>query len=365
MTSEALLQQGRDFRKGGSIDEAIECFAKAVESKMTLLESEVSIELADYLIEYADALLTKEESNTTDFLGAFADRNGSVDGNDATEAGTLDRLDSARLDDGVPDDGDAEDESPSDIQLAWESFEHARLCLMSADCLDDTRRVQQLSFIHCRLGDIQALQEQFSDSIADYALSVEFAIKSNATPRKSAGLLVSLCQTIQAFIMSSEDYKAASVASPPKGSDDLLLNMDEKLRSVFQSIASTYSLSVPPESTTSQPRAKLIPILARDGFLLAHALLMKTANEDKGTLQEDIQSTMEEISSCANDCEVAQVGLLPPNHHQFAAPSTDNSSEVVVVQVKRKVNHDVISEGEPVEKLPKDNSRADKARVVD
>ena len=366
---DSLLRQGREYRRAGRIDDAIEFFARAVESKMELLETEISVDLSDYLIEYADALLLKEETNSTEFLANQGGGSGRNEGSDADQEGTLSRLDSARLEDGNLLDGEGEDEdSLSDLQLAWESFEHAKLCLMSVGASGTSdRQFKQLSFVHCRLGDIQALQEQFSDSVVDYGLSVEFAIKGGENPRKIAGLIVSLCQTIQVFIMSSDEYKSALNTAVTDTDQDLLVNLDRKIREVFRTVSTTFSLApIEPENVSSN---KLVPLLARDGFLLANALLTKSAEQTSET-DQDIKTTMEEITSLAQECsQVEPVASLQVSgtSHGFHAPS--NTTEVVVVPVRRRQAVQNDAQDEPPSKMAKtdDNqgNRADKATIID
>ena len=357
--AEFLLQHGREHRKSGRIDEAIECFARAVELKMQKIDSEISPLLGDYLVEYADSLLVKEETDSTSFLGH---RNGQEDPEQDNERGTRDRLDSALLDD-IPE-GDIEDsDNLSDIQLAWESFEHAKLCLTCEDSIkeNETRRFKQLSFVHCRLGDIQALQGQFLDSISDYGVSIDFAIKAQETTRKIAGLIVSLCQTIQVLIMSSDEYKALVVTD----SDDVLRTLHARIRKVFHSVVTNYE-TVSPVQISDPERPKLIPLLARDGFLLANSLLeksMKQGNVEKS----EIQSSIDEISHCVEECVSMETlnqsssGLATTG---FSAPSSEHAA-VVVVPVKRKVAQSDANEP-PNKQVKGDNeNRADKARIVD
>ena len=177
-----LLRAGKLLRTEGKLDDAIEMLARSVEAKMNEEGTEISGGLAEYLIEYADALLCKEEANSTEFLAptGAAGAGGSDD-----EEGTMPRLDSGRVDQPAGEE-EEEDEVLTDLQLAWESFEHARLCLLSKP--DDITRMTDLSFAHCRLGDIQALQDQFSASIADYGESIEYAMAAQLPARKIAGL---------------------------------------------------------------------------------------------------------------------------------------------------------------------------------
>lgn len=367
--SDVLLRQGREQRRAGRLDDAIESFARAVESKMETIDSEIAVDLSDYLIEYADALLLKEETNSTEFLANQGPGSTRADVGDSDTEGTTQRLDSARLDDGGLVDGDGnEEESLSDLQLAWESFEHARLCLMSAEGSEDgPRRFKQLSFVHCRLGDIQALQEQLSDSVADYGLAVEFAIKGDENPRKVAGLLVSLCQTIQVFIMSSDEYKNALTTTGADNDQDLLTNLDRKIREVFQTVCTTHSLPmIEPEFAE---RNKLIPVLARDGFLLANSLLTKSANTASET-EGDIQSTIEEINSLAQECsEVEPIAPLPVSGTSNGFQAASGTSEVIVVPVRRRQAAANDEPSEPPRKLAKSGenqeNRADKATIID
>lgn len=359
--AEFLLQQGREHRKSGRIDEAIENFARAVELKMQKIDSEMSPLLADFLVEYADSLLVKEETDSTSFLGHLGHQSAHEDVRFVDEAGIRTRLDSALLEDVHEEDIDDND-NLSDIQLAWESFEHAKLCLMSDESACDTsnRRFKQLSFIHCRLGDIQALQGQYLDSISDYGVSIDFAIKGQEASRKIAGLIVSLCQTIQVLIMSSDEYKSLVVAD----SDDVLKNLDSRIRKVFQSVAAQHGTACPVPPSDPEP-AKLVPLLARDGFLLANTLLEQSMKQ--GTCEKsEIQSSIDEIAHCVDEC----VSMETLNSDKsipatgFSAPSSDNAS-VVVVPVKRKVAPSDTNEPPSKQAKDDDENRADKARIVD
>ena len=351
----SLLIQGKALRREARLDDAIEVLARSVEAKMNEEGTEISAGLAEYLIEYADALLCKEEANSAELLvptgGASED-----------EEGTGPRLDSGRVDQPVADEED--EEILSDLQLAWESFEHARLCLLVK--ADDIQRSKDLSFVHCRLGDIQALQDQFSASIADYAESLENALKAKVPPRKTAGLLVSLCQTIQVF-MTSEEIKSDQFNE---------IEFVQKFKSVFSKVATTYDVPPPPASGNG------VALIARDGFLLANALLEQVGNvpEEK---KEEIKTTMSELQACADDClqqrsEIAQAKVIVPGVTSggFARPSgNEASSAIVTVAVKRKVVSGETNEreapssppSEPVTKKIKEpeQERADKAKLVD
>lgn len=358
-SSVSLLIQGKALRKEARFDDAIEILARSVEAKMNEEGTEISCGLAEYLIEYADALLCKEEANSAELL---APTGGAAEADSEDEEGTGPRLDSGRVDQPVADEED--EEILSDLQLAWESFEHARLCLLVK--ADDIQRSKDLSFVHCRLGDIQALQDQFSASIADYAESVEYALKAEFPARKTAGLLVSLCQTIQVF-MTSEEIKSDQFNE---------IEFVEKFKSVFRTVATKYDVPPPPASGNG------IALIARDGFLLANALLEQVRNVPDGK-KEDIKTTMTELQACADDClqqqsEIAQARVIVPGVTSggFARPSgSEASSTIVTVAVKRKVVSGETNEreapssppSEPVTKKIKEpeQERADKAKLVD
>ena len=351
--SSGLLSAGKLLRKDGKSDDAIEMLARACEAKMNEEGTEIFGELADYLIEYADVLLCKEEANSSDFLGGGMA--GAGDGDSDEGEGTTARLDSGRLD--QPPADQEEEEVLTDLQLAWESFEHARLCLLTRD--NSVQRSKELSFVHCRLGDIQALQDQFEASIADYGESVEQALKADEAPRKVAGLLVSLSQTVQVFIMSEES----------KSGDIDLDAIISKFNAVFKIVAAKF------ECTTPESSGIGLAMVARDGFLLAHALL-QSVKDDK-----DVVSTMAELSACAEDClhQEAEVAATKLMHgvaqNGFALSSgAESSANVVTVTVKRKAvtgeddRPDAATEL-PLEKKAKESpaslQRADKAKLVD
>ena len=348
-TSSTLLEEGRQLRKEGKLDEAIESLARAVEGRMNEEGTEISGSLAEFLIEYADTLLCKEETNSTAFLPPAA---GAAQDSD-DEDGTIPRLDSGRIDQVPAEEG--EEEILSDLQLAWESFEHARLCLLSKS--DDAQRRKDLSFVHCRLGDIQALQDQFSASIADYGESIEYALSASLPLRKVAGLLVSLCQTIQA-LMTSEEMKSDQFNE---------MNFVEKFHNLLRLVALHYEIS------DFSPKGNSVAFIARDGFLLANSMLAKVQSSDNSA---DLTSTIDELKACADDCaqqqnEIAEARVVVPGVTSagFAKPSgNEASSSIVTVSVKRKTVSGETEE--PTEKKSKESSdseqqRADKATLVD
>ena len=356
-----LLRAGKLLRTEGKLDDAIEMLARSVEAKMNEEGTEISGGLAEYLIEYADALLCKEEANSTEFLAptGAAGAGGSDD-----EEGTMPRLDSGRVDQPAGEE-EEEDEVLTDLQLAWESFEHARLCLLSKP--DDITRMTDLSFVHCRLGDIQALQDQFSASIADYGESIEYAMAAQLPARKIAGLLVSLSQTIQVFMTSDES----------KSDQFNEIEFVEKFKSLFGSVGAKLGCDALPTSGNG------LALIARDGFLLANMLLSKVVSED-------LTSTMDELKACADDClqqqaEIAEAKIVVPGVTSagFARPSgNEASSSIVTVAVKRKIVSGEVHERDPshIESLVIDppakkakegstndseDQRADKATLVD
>ena len=353
----ALLNQGREQKRDGRLDDAIESFARAVEVKIAALDTEISACLAEYLMEYADALLLKEEASSTDFLRSLGNPTATADSED--DEGVSARLDSGRLDQPVFQQGGEEEEDLSDLQLAWESFEHARLCMLESD--DSDVKFKGLSFVHCRLGDIQALQEQFPSSIADYGESIEYATKGNESARKVAGLIVSLCQTIQVFITTDECRQLDSEA---------LKEIESKFRTVFANVNSKY-ISLHQDADQSSTSANSAALVARDGFLLAHALLSTVEDST------EIKSTMDELFACAKDCLDTRPhpGPVPGvTSSGFAVPSNQNNGEVVVVAVKRKLRDSVDGTAtvEPAAKSSKSSeesseelARADKAKLVD
>lgn len=341
VTPQSLLLLGRAFKKQGKLDEAIEYFARAVEQRMEQEESEVSAELGEYLMAYADALLLKEEANAADLMSGFTNGAGGDDSDG--EEGTIPRLDSGRMDQPVET---AEEENLSDLQLAWESFEHARLCLL---CHPDDypSKARDLSFVHCRLGDIQALQEQFPDSIADYGQSIEYAVVADESARKVAGLVVSLSQTLQTYMSSPE------VAS---SSPDLTAVVS-KLREIFTSVSSKYDATSFKQSAGQE---RSLAHLAKDGFLLAQALLATCP---------EASSSLEELTASAEDClhqdqQIRQtVGVVHGvTVNGFAEGSNTPSGPVVTVAVKRKL----VDEDTNNKKAKDDESqRASKAKLVD
>lgn len=361
LSPSTLLEEGRQLKKEGKTDEAIEAFARAAEARMSEEETEISGNLAEFLIEYADALLCKEETNSTTFLPPDTNAEAVSD----EEDGTIPRLDSARIDQAPIEEG--EEEILSDLQLAWESFEHARLCLLAKP--DDEQRRKDLSFVHCRLGDIQALQDQFSASIADYGESIEHALSASLPMRKVAGLLVSLCQTIQA-LMSSEEIKSGQFNE---------MNFVEKFQNLLKLVALHYEIS------DLAPKGNGVALIARDGFLLANSMLSKVQTTDGSA---DLKSTMAELKACAEDCaqqqtEIAEARVLVPGVTSagFAKPSgNEATSNIVTVAVKRKAVSGESSERTASESAPEEptvkktkeaesdeseRQRADKATLVD
>jgi hypothetical protein len=356
-----LLSEGKIVKKEGRLDEAIEMLARAVEARMSEEGTEISGGLAEFLIQYADALLCKEETNSAAFLATGTDP--AIDSDD--DEGTIPRLDSGRIDQ-PPGADEAEEEVLSDLQLAWESFEHARLCLLTVENSD--QRMKDLSFIHCRLGDIQALQDQFISSITDYAESIRHAMDSSSPARKVAGLLVSLSQTIQAF-MTSEEIKSESFNE---------FEFVDRLKNLFRDVEAKY------EIPTLQPSGTAVALVARDGFLLANALLSKIQSSEETT---DLKATISELQACADDCaqqqaEIREAKVLVPGvtSSGFAKPSgNEATSAVVTVSVKRKTvsgeneeRSEAAEDADPVVKKSKETlpavsekERADKATLVD
>ena len=342
-----LLAQGKNLRKEGRLDEAIELLARAVEARMAEEGSEISATLGEYLIEYADSLLCKEESHSHEILGPH----NANDTSDSDEEGTTRRLDSGRVDGLQQVDEGEEEEVLSDLQLAWESFEHARLCVLSREECEE--RMKDLSFIHCRLGDIQALQDQFSASIADYAESVKLSVACSQPARKVAGLLVSLSQTIQA-LMTSEEIKAENFNE---------IEFVEKFKQLFDRVTIKYSC------TALASSGNAVALIARDGFLLANNLLSKVQSSDASV---DLNPTINELQACADDClnqqsEISAARVVVPGVTSggFARPSGNQAtSSIVTVAVKRKA---VSGEQEPETKKTKEvvMHRAEKAKLVD
>ena len=349
-SSTTMLATGRDLKKEGKLDDAIEVLARACEAKMNEEGNEIFGDLADYLIEYADVLLCKEESNSGEIFSSLQ-ASGMDAGSDEDE-GTSARLDCGKLGD-VPVPENGEDDALTDLQLAWESFEHARLCLLARE--ESCQRSKDLSFVHCRLGDIQALQEQFLASISDYGESVKEAIVGGEVARKVAGLLVSLSQTVQVFMMSeeckSEDLNSAELVS--------------NFQSLFKSVADKYAVDMPVSEGTG------FAMLARDGFLLAHTLLQSVKAE------KDVEATMAELAACAADCLQQEREIEAASSVQHGVTSSgfakssgsETSANVITVSVKRKA---VVGESdEAVTKKAKDDEtssslqRADKAKLVD
>ena len=360
-SSVSLISQGKALRKEGKLDDAVEVLARAVEARMNEEGTEISGELAEFLIEYADALLCKEEANSTEFLAPT----GAGGAESEDEEGTIPRLDSGRIDAPAPEEGE-EEEVLTDLQLAWESFEHARLCLLTKP--DDEQRKKDLSFVHCRLGDIQALQDQFSASIADYAESIEYAVGANSPARKVAGLIVSLCQTFQVF-MTSEEIKSEHFNE---------IEFVEKFKQLFTTITEKYD--VPPLSASGNG----VALVARDGFRLSVALMNKAQTTETSS---DLSSTIAELQACADDCvqqqaEIADARVVVPGvtSSGFARPSgNEASSTIITVAVKRKVVSGETQERSGSETVPEpstkrskespeevsEQQRAEKAKLVD
>jgi hypothetical protein len=353
-SSVLILAEGRALRKSGKIEESIETLARAVETRMAEEGAEISASLGEYLIEYADCLLCKEESNTQDI---FASHGGGAHASDSEDEGTTRRLDSATLD-GPPVEEQEEEDALTDLQLAWESFEHARLCVL-ARVEDDEQKKKDMCFIHCRLGDIQALQDQFSASIADYAESIEYAVSFNQAGRKVAGLLVSLSQTIQAF-MTSEEIKKEKFNE---------IEFIEKFKKLFSLVVAKYACS-PLENSGNG-----VALIARDGFLLANNLLNQVQSADTSL---DLKPTIAELSACATDClnQQSEISLARENNitgvtsSGFARPSgNEATSNIVTVPVKRKdVSGDDDNKPDEPKRSKESNAvieRADKAKLVD
>ena len=361
-SSAALLADGKQLSKDGKLDDAVEILARSVEARMNEEGTEISGGLAEFLIEYADALLCKEEANSTEILAPT----GAGGAESEDEEGTIPRLDSGRMD--APLAEEDEEEILTDLQLAWESFEHARLCLLTKP--DDEQRKKDLSFVHCRLGDIQALQDQFSASIADYAESIEYGVSAHMPARKVAGLIVSLCQTFQVF-MTSDEIKADQFNE---------IEFVEKFKALFSMVAQRYDLPSLPASGNG------VALVARDGFRLSVALMNKTQSSESAT---DLSSTIAELQACADDCmqqqsEIASAKSVVPGVTMagFARPSgNEASSSIITVAVKRKVVSGETQERsvpdahvteEPTAKRAKetkdersDQQRAEKAKLVD
>jgi hypothetical protein len=356
-SSVSLLMQGKSLRKEGRLDEAIELLARGVEAKMNEEGIEISGGLAEYLIEYADSLLCKEEANSAELLAPAGV--GDVSESD-DEEGTSSRFDSAKLAQPVIQAGEDEEEEEilSDLQLAWESFEHARLCLLAKS--SDATCCKDLSFVHCRLGDIQALQDQFSASISDYAQAIEYGMDADFPARKTAGLLVSLCQTIQVF-MTSEEIKSDQFNA---------LEFVEKFKGLFKTVCERYKVEV------ILSTGNAVSLIARDGFLISNELLNTVQNED-------VTATINELKACAEDClqqhaEIEQAKMITPGVTTggFAHPSgSEVSSTIITVSVKRKIVSGETNErdgselprSEPLAKKQKetDHRRAEKAKLVD
>ena len=350
-TSARLLSEGKTIKKDGGLDEAIELLARAVEAKMNEEGSEISASLAEYLIEYADSLLVKEEANSQEIL-----RPQASNASESDDEGTTRRLDCGILDAAPPVDAAEEEEVLSDLQLAWESFEHARLCVAEFE-EGSQQKMKDLSFIHCRLGDIQALQDQFSASIADYAESVRYALEADHPGRKVAGLLVSLSQTIQAF-MTSEEIKSETFNE---------IEFVEKFQKLFHDVVVKYECSPLTRSGNG------VALVAREGFLLANSLLNQVQSTDPSV---DLNPTISELEACADDClnqqsEISSARVIVPGVTSagFARPSgSQSSSNIVTVSVKRKVvsgeTSDSTSEN-PKKAREINIDRADKAKLVD
>ena len=125
--------------------------AKEIEEKVAVL-GEIHPDLGPLLVKYADALLIHEEDNLDPFAGEEAV---------------------------------AEDET-TDLQIAWECFEQARLCYEASQSAND----KPLSFIHQRLGDLCSLQSAFDTAIEAYSK----ALALSQSHRAKAGILMSLGQ---------------------------------------------------------------------------------------------------------------------------------------------------------------------------
>ena len=152
--------------------------AQAVEDKVKELGVEIHPELGPLVLRYADALLTKEENN----LDPMAN------------------------------------EEQHDLEVAWECFEQARLCVQDKD---------QLGFIHQRLGDLTALQGNFIVAVTEYEAAKEIMTEG----RKRAGVLVPLGN---ALLMLQRPQEAKDAFSEALG---ILKEDAEIAKAIQESIA--------------------------------------------------------------------------------------------------------------------------------
>ena len=148
--------------------------SNAIEAKVAELGTDVHPDLGPLVLKYADALLTMEENN-------------------------LDPLSASNPD----------EESTDDLQLAWECFEQARLCLAESG-------PEQLSFIHQRLGDLSSLQGNFEVAVSEYLKAKELQTGGG---RQSAGVLVPLGNALL-MLQRPEEAKAAFLEAQAALADD-------------------------------------------------------------------------------------------------------------------------------------------------
>jgi hypothetical protein len=171
--------------------------ASELEAKVAELKTDIHPELGPFLVRYGDALLTKEEDNLNPTVGEEA-----AEGEAADVSG-----------------GD-----PSDIQVAWECLEQARLCFEQSE--DSAAVRYEFAFVHQRLGDLLTMQSAVDAASEEYRKALSF-LASDAH-RKRAGVLMTLGQVLlmaqkyeegQNFYVQAEGAFAAWKAATKDATD--------------------------------------------------------------------------------------------------------------------------------------------------
>lgn len=216
----------------------LEELGKAVAAKVEELGTDVHPDLGPLVLRYADALLTKEENN-------------------------LDPLASTN----------EEEEDGGDLQVAWECFEQARLCFEGV-AIDD------LAFVHQRLGDLTSLQGNFEVAVQEYITALRLLPEAGDL-RQKAGILV------------------------PLGQAYVILQQHAAARDAY--------------------------VMARD------ALLMLPSDDDITASINDIQQSIDDCDAALGD-QKPKVQADQPKENEFDKPTLDKTKEVVKPQVRRKQN---------------------------
>eukprot|EP00242_Pyramimonas_sp_CCMP2087_P017310 CAMPEP_0198198564 /NCGR_PEP_ID=MMETSP1445-20131203/2031_1 /TAXON_ID=36898 /ORGANISM="Pyramimonas sp., Strain CCMP2087" /LENGTH=341 /DNA_ID=CAMNT_0043868167 /DNA_START=86 /DNA_END=1107 /DNA_ORIENTATION=+ len=193
ITSAILAEADKQFEDGcrfitsKKMEEAVEALGKALEIRSEHY-GDAAPETASTYYKYGCALYYKAVEDTGVFGSNVPEQVGDEDEENAEE-------ENAEEEEAVKDGGDEEtpEEEGTDMELAWEMLEYARVIYSS---LPD--KTTELAQVHERLADISMEQELFENAADDYQKALELLADSNVPQtRGMIGVLFQLSLALQ------------------------------------------------------------------------------------------------------------------------------------------------------------------------